>query len=72
MKKFIALVNVSLNANDEYSSYLEDIFLGIYEAENDEEALEKVKAEWDKQSEIENLGDWVDGYDYYIKVREIK
>ena len=71
MKKFIALVDVNLSANDEYSSGLEDIFLGIYEAENAEEALEKVKEEWDKREHIEGLGDWVKGYDYYIKVKEI-
>ena len=55
MKKFIALVDVSLNANDEYNSSLENVFLGIYEAENAEKALEKVKIEWDKRECIAYL-----------------
>ena len=67
MAKYIGLADVSLSVNDEYSSGIDDIYLGIYDADTDADALDKVQAEWDKRSNIESLGEWVCGYDYSIK-----
>lgn len=72
MAKYIGLVDVSLCANGEYNSSIDDVYLGTYEAETESDALDKVNSDWNKRSNIESLGDWVQGYDYYIKVLEIK
>ena len=71
MSKYIGLVDVGLSANGEYNSSIDDIYLGTYEADSESDALEKVNAEWGKRSNIESLGSWVCGYDYYIKVLEV-
>lgn len=72
MAKYIGLADVGLSANGEYNSSIDDIYLGTYEADTEADALDKVNAEWDKRSNIESLGSWVCGYDYCIKVLEIK
>lgn len=66
-KKFIALIDVELN--DEYSLGIDDIFLGIYTADSKEDALTKVKADWDngRSWAVQSLG--TECYD--IKVKEV-
>lgn len=72
MAKYIGLADVSLCANGEYDSSIDDIYLGTYDADTEQDALEKVTKEWDRRSNITSLGDWVCGHSYYIKVLEIR
>lgn len=66
MKKFIVLVNIQLNANDEYSDYIDDIFVGVYEADSEEEAIVKADVTEDM---IKNMSGFAVGYDYCVHAK---
>lgn len=67
--KFIVLASVSLSANDEYYSSIEDIFLGCIEAESKDDALEKVNP--NLSSHLNTDYSWICEYDYDITVVSI-
>lgn len=70
MPKYIGLADVSLCANGEYDSSIDDVFLGVKVAADEESALEHFVSVW-KGDDIAELGNWVQRYDYSIKVQEV-
>lgn len=70
MALFIGLADVSLCANGEYNSSIDDVFLGVVEQPDEESALEHFVDIW-RGDDIAELGDWVQRYDYSIKVQKI-
>ena len=71
MPAYIGLADVELSVHDEYYSGIDAIYLGIYEADSEEEALTKIKNEWDNPVAISDLGDWVVDRGYHIKVVKV-
>lgn len=69
MAIFVGLVNVDLNANDEYYSSIDDVYLGFVEASCEILALEYFEKNW-TPNDIENLCDWVRP-NYEIRVEEL-
>lgn len=70
MKKFLVLVNISLNANDEYRDNIEDIFIEVIEAPSQAEAYMLAQHKVSGQ-DIENLCSFSVGYDYEVHVKEV-
>lgn len=70
MAKYIGLADVTLCANGEYYSSIDDVFLGIVEMDDDNSALEFFVDAW-RGDDIAELGNWVRNNDYRIKIQKI-
>lgn len=70
MKKFIVLVDVGLNANDEYGDYMENVFIEIIEAKNEKDALEVAKSNVTPE-DVKELSGFADNSEYDIHVKEV-
>lgn len=68
--KFIVLASIGINANDEYSSSVNDIFCGVVFATNKDEAIKIAKEKFDYDF-LSNKCRWCERYDIDYEVKEI-
>lgn len=71
LTKFVVLASVGINANDEYSSSVNDIFCGVIDARTKEEALKLAQTQFDYEYIKYNKCHWCEHYDISYEIKPI-